>query len=88
VELLPRWQPAFVTGRDGNFAIDRSCFDPTTGRATTERVIIRNARTRRFMFSVRMFVAAELRDCCSTPDSPASISWTRTATRLPKGLAA
>ena len=35
---------------------------PTTGRATTERVIIRNARTRRFMFSVRMFVAAELRD--------------------------
>jgi ubiquinone/menaquinone biosynthesis C-methylase UbiE len=62
VELLPRWQPAFVTERDGNFAIDRSCFDPTTGRATTERVIIRNARTRRFMFSVRMFVAAELRD--------------------------
>ena len=62
MELLPRWQPAFVTERDGNFAIDRSCFDPTTGRATTERVIIRNARTRRFMFSVRMFVAAELRD--------------------------
>jgi hypothetical protein len=28
VELLPRWQPAFVTERDGNFAIDRSCFDP------------------------------------------------------------
>jgi hypothetical protein len=28
VALLPRWQPAFVTERDGNFAIDRSCFDP------------------------------------------------------------
>ena len=62
VELLPRWQPAFVTERDGQYAIDRSCFDPTTGRATTERVIIRDGRTRRFVFSVRMFVAAELRD--------------------------
>ena len=62
VELLPRWQPAIVTERDGHFAIDRSIFDPTTGRATTERVIIRNGRTRRFVFSVRMFVAAELRD--------------------------
>ena len=62
VELLPRWQPALVAERDGHFAIDRSCFDPTTGRATTERVIIRDGRTRRFVFSVRMFVAAELRD--------------------------
>ena len=62
VELLPRWQPALVTERDGHFAIDRSCFDPTTGRATTERVIIRDGRARRFVFSVRMFVAAELRN--------------------------
>ena len=62
VELLPRWQSTFVTERDGHFAIERSCFDPATGRATTERVIIRDGRTRRFMFSVRMFVAGELRD--------------------------
>jgi ubiquinone/menaquinone biosynthesis C-methylase UbiE len=62
VELLPRWQPALVTERDGHFEIDRSCFDPTTDRATTERMIIRDGRTRRFVFSVRMFVAAELRD--------------------------
>jgi ubiquinone/menaquinone biosynthesis C-methylase UbiE len=62
VELLPRWQRASVTERDGDFAIDRSYFDPTTGRATTERMIIRDGRTRHFMFSVRMFVAAELRD--------------------------
>jgi ubiquinone/menaquinone biosynthesis C-methylase UbiE len=62
VELLPRWQPTFVAERDGHFSIDRSRFDPTTGRATTERVIIRDGRTRRFMFSVRMFVGAELRD--------------------------
>ncbi len=61
-ELLGRWQPAQVVERDGNFAIDRSRFDPTTGRATTDRVIVRDGRTRRFEFSVRMFVAAELRD--------------------------
>jgi hypothetical protein len=57
VELLPRWPPAFVTERDGHFAIDRSRFDAATGRATTERVIIRDGRTRRFVFSVRVFVA-------------------------------
>lgn len=62
VELLPRWKPAVVIERDGDFAIDRSQFDPTTGRATTERVLIRGGRTRRFSFSVRMFVGAELRD--------------------------
>jgi ubiquinone/menaquinone biosynthesis C-methylase UbiE len=61
-DLLGRWQPAQVVERDGNFAIDRSRFDPTTGRATTDRVIVRDGRTRRFEFSVRMFVAAELRD--------------------------
>ena len=61
-ELLGRWQPAQVVERDGNFAIDRSRFDPTTGRATTDRVIVRDGRTRRVEFSVRMFVAAELRD--------------------------
>jgi SAM-dependent methyltransferase len=62
VELLPRWQPALVSERDGHFLIDRSRFDPTTGRANTERMIIRDGRTRRFVYSVRMFVAAELRD--------------------------
>ena len=62
VELLPRWQPSLVSERDGHFLIDRSRFDPTTGRAKTERVIIRDGRTRRFVYSVRMFVAAELRD--------------------------
>jgi SAM-dependent methyltransferase len=62
VELLPRWLPAVVRERDGDFAIDRSRFDPATGRATTERVLIRNGRPRRFTFSVRMFVGAELRD--------------------------
>lgn len=61
-ELLPRWLPAVVLERDGDLCVDRSHFDPTTGRARTERVIIRDGDVRRFPFSVRMFVAAELRD--------------------------
>jgi hypothetical protein len=54
--------PTVVLERDGDFVIDRPRFDPVTGRAVTERLVVRNSRTRRFNFSVRMFVAAELRD--------------------------
>ena len=61
-ELLPRWQPVTVTERDGAFAIDQATFDPMSGRAHTERTIIRGGQTRRLTFSVRMFIAAELRD--------------------------
>jgi SAM-dependent methyltransferase len=61
-ELLPRWLPAVVTERDGDFAIDRPRFDPVTGRATTERVLVRDGNVRRCSFSVRMFIAVELRD--------------------------
>ncbi len=61
-ELLPRWQPVTVIDRDGAFAIDRARFDPVSGRAHTERTIIRDGHTRRLRFSVRMFVAAELHD--------------------------
>jgi SAM-dependent methyltransferase len=58
--LLGRWQPSVVTERDGNLMIDRSRFDPVTGRATTERVIVRDGTTRSTTFSVRMFLAVEL----------------------------
>jgi hypothetical protein len=61
-QLLPRWLPTVVVERDGDFSIDQHRFDPTTGRALTERVIVRDGRVRRFAFSVRMFVAAELGD--------------------------
>jgi SAM-dependent methyltransferase len=61
-ELLPRWQPVTVTDRDGAVAIDRASFDPVSGRAHTERTIVRDGHTRRLAFSVRMFIAAELRD--------------------------
>jgi ubiquinone/menaquinone biosynthesis C-methylase UbiE len=61
-ELMRRWQSSNVVERGDDLAIDRSVFDPTTGRATTERVIVRDGIVRRFEFSVRMFVAVELRD--------------------------
>lgn len=64
-EALPRWQPVTVIERDGAFAIDRAQFDPVSGRAHTERTIIHDGRTRRLTFSVRMFIAAELRDWLS-----------------------
>ena len=61
-ELLRRWLPWVVTERNGDFSIDRSTFDPVSGRANTERALVRDGRVRRFTFSVRMFIAAELRD--------------------------
>ena len=61
-ELLARWQPVSVIERDGAFAIDRAQYDPVSGRAHTERTIVRDGTSRRLAFSVRMFMPAELRD--------------------------
>ena len=60
-ELLPRWQDVVVVERDGDVSIDRARFDPVTGRSRTARLIVRGGRTRRIEFSVRMFIAVELR---------------------------
>jgi SAM-dependent methyltransferase len=60
-ELLGRWQPWVAVERDSDFMLDRSVFDPVSGRARTERVIVRDGKTRRTSFSVRMFLAVELR---------------------------
>jgi len=60
-ELLPRWLPAVVVERDENFMIDRSTFEPTTGRAVTERTCVRDGQVRRFRFEVRMFIGVELK---------------------------
>jgi ubiquinone/menaquinone biosynthesis C-methylase UbiE len=60
-ELLPRWLPAVVVERDGNFMIDRSTFEPLTGRAVTDRTCIRDGQVRRFPYSLRMFIGVELR---------------------------
>jgi ubiquinone/menaquinone biosynthesis C-methylase UbiE len=59
--VLGRWLPSVVIERDGDLSIDRGRFDPTTGRARTERTVLRGGQVRRFVFSVRMFIAVELR---------------------------
>ncbi len=59
--VLGRWLPSVVIERDGDLSIDRARFDPTTGRARTERTIVRGGNVREFVFSVRMFIAVELR---------------------------
>jgi ubiquinone/menaquinone biosynthesis C-methylase UbiE len=59
--VLGTWLPAVVFERDGDLAIDRARFDPTSGRARTERTVVRGGQVRRFAFSVRMFIAVELR---------------------------
>ena len=60
-ELLPRWLPAVVVERDENLMIDRSIFDPMTGRAVTQRTCVRDGQVRRFRFAVRMFIGVELK---------------------------
>jgi len=64
-ELLPRWLPAVVVERDGDFMIDRSTFEPATGRAVTDRTCVRDGQVRQFAFSVRMFMGVELKDWLS-----------------------
>lgn len=61
-QLLTRALPWIVNERDGDFMIDRWRFDPATGRGLTERIVVRGGAVRRFEFSVRMFIAAELGD--------------------------
>lgn len=77
-QLLTRALPWIVNERNGDFMIDRWHFDPSTSRGVTERIVIRDERSRRFDLSVRMFIAAELGDWCLRPGSmPLSSTTTR-----------
>jgi SAM-dependent methyltransferase len=60
--LLPRYMEETVLERDGDQMIDRHRFDFETSRSHDERTIIRGGKERTFQFSVRMLIAAELRD--------------------------
>jgi SAM-dependent methyltransferase len=60
--LLPRWLPNVTFERGEDFILDHPRFDPISGRAVTERIVVRGGARRRFSFSVRMFVPAELND--------------------------
>jgi cyclopropane fatty-acyl-phospholipid synthase-like methyltransferase len=63
-QLLTRALPWIVNERNGDLMIDRWHFDPVTSRGVTQRTVIRDGRSRRFDFAVRMFIAAELGDWC------------------------
>ena len=55
-------QPAVVLERDGDLLVDRTRFEPLTGRIVSERTIVRGGRVRRVPFFVRLFGFTELRD--------------------------
>lgn len=53
---------AHVEERGDDFMIDRSVYEPASGRTRTERVVVRDGAVRRTSFSVRVFPFSELRD--------------------------
>jgi SAM-dependent methyltransferase len=61
--LVREFQPnRLAAERNGDLMIDRSRFDPHTGRVLTERIVLRAGRTRRISFFVRLLTFTELRD--------------------------
>jgi 2-polyprenyl-3-methyl-5-hydroxy-6-metoxy-1,4-benzoquinol methylase len=54
-------RPEWVTERNGDFLIDRARLDATTSRQHVHRVVVRDGRTRRFDYAVRMLTPTELR---------------------------
>jgi hypothetical protein len=63
--VLSHLQGAAVVERDGNYMIDQSRYDVTSGRMLTERTILRAGQARRMRFFVRMFTE-------NGPESPRS----------------
>ena len=53
--------PADVVERDGDLLVDRHAFDVGTGRATTERWVVRGGVVRKTEYSVRFYTFTELR---------------------------
>jgi SAM-dependent methyltransferase len=60
--LFANFREQQVTERDGDWMIDRTRYEPVTGRTVTQRTIIRAGQQRTFEFSVRVFTFTELRD--------------------------
>jgi SAM-dependent methyltransferase len=56
------FHPAGVVERDGDLLVDRHHFDVETGRAETERWVVRGGRVRKTAYSVRFYTVTELRD--------------------------
>jgi SAM-dependent methyltransferase len=53
---------AHVVERDGDLLVDRPGFDVETGRAVTERWVVREGVVRKSSYSVRFYTYTELRD--------------------------
>jgi len=58
--MLADFTETTLTERDGDYMIDRSAYDPRAGRVRTDRVVVRDGRTREFAFSVRSYTYPEL----------------------------
>jgi len=58
--MLANWRQCSITEWEGNYMIDRAEFDPVTGRAPNDRLIIRDDKIRKTHYSVRMFAASEM----------------------------
>jgi SAM-dependent methyltransferase len=54
--------PASVYERNGDLVVDSHSFDVETGRAATERWLIRDGQVRKTGYSVRFYTYTELRD--------------------------
>jgi hypothetical protein len=55
-----------VVERDGDSSIDGSTFDPTTGRATIERTLVRDGRLRRAETGTKS--STKFAFCCRVDD--------------------
>ncbi len=58
--IVRNFRPDIVWERDGDFMLDRNALDLDSGRAETERIVLRAGRVRRFRFAVRMLTFPEL----------------------------
>lgn len=62
--LLRLFNPGSGHGHEvrDDLMLDRSTFDPISGRTTTKRFVWRGGRMRRIQYSVRLFAFTEIRD--------------------------
>jgi hypothetical protein len=62
MNLMSRFTAVGLVERDGDFMIDKRRLEPLTGTIVTDRIIIRDGRSRHVPFFVRMLTYPELRD--------------------------
>jgi len=60
--VLKDFQSTIVTERDNNYMIDRNRYNVLTGQTENERIVVRDGKTRRLQYFIRLFTYPELRD--------------------------